>query len=338
MTEHIVATFETASAAEEAEHELEASGIEATAVRRYAVADDRADVAREAPAVEPHHRGFWAWLTGEEPQDETRQEAELYDRRVAAGNTVLSVTVRDDSKVHQVVEILDAHRPLDIDERTEEEPPMSLAEARRGEGAAVVRGGERVADRVEDVTPTREPVATAGMPAAQATGTPATPGIAPADARASAMPVQPGTRQTSAGTRETRTNETEEVIPLAEEKLEVGKHVVNRGTTRVRRYVVEQPVERDVTLHGERVTVERRRPLGAGESPGAGAFEERTVEVQESEEVPDVHKSARITEEVAVRREATERHETVRDTVRRDEVDVSPANAAAPGQPHGKNR
>src|SRR6185437_10587261 len=51
---------------------------------------------------------------------------------------------------------------------------------------------------------------------------------------------------------------TEEVIPLAEENLEIGKRTVDRGTTRVRRYVVKRPVERDVTLHGQRVTIERR--------------------------------------------------------------------------------
>jgi stress response protein YsnF len=84
--------------------------------------------------------------------------------------------------------------------------------------------------------------------------------------------------------------------------------------------VVERPVEREVTLHGERVTIERRRPLEAS-APGH-AFEERTVEVRETEEVPVVEKSARVVEEVAIRKEATERTETVRDKVRREEVEV----------------
>jgi uncharacterized protein (TIGR02271 family) len=112
---------------------------------------------------------------------------------------------------------------------------------------------------------------------------------------------------------------TEEVIPLAAENIEIGKRMVDRGATRVRRYVVEWPVEREVTLHGERVTIERRRPV---ETPGH-AFEERTVEVRETEEVPVIEKSARVVEEVAVRKEATERTETVRDKVRREEVEVT---------------
>ena len=112
----------------------------------------------------------------------------------------------------------------------------------------------------------------------------------------------------------------EEVIPLAEENLEIGKRTVDRGTTRVRRYVVERPVERDVTLHGQRVTIERRRPVETS-VPGH-AFEERTVEVRETEEVPVVEKTARVVEEVAIRKEETERTEKVHDTVRREEVEV----------------
>ena len=112
----------------------------------------------------------------------------------------------------------------------------------------------------------------------------------------------------------------EDIIPLAEENIEVGKRTVDRGTTRIRRYVVETPVEREVTLHGERVTIERRRPLETSASDHA--FEERTVEVRETEEVPVVEKSAHVVEEVAVRKEATERTETVHDKVRREEVEV----------------
>jgi stress response protein YsnF len=51
------------------------------------------------------------------------------------------------------------------------------------------------------------------------------------------------------------------VIPLAEETLTVGKHTVNSGTTTVRRYVVENPVEQRVELYDEKVVVERRKPV-----------------------------------------------------------------------------
>jgi hypothetical protein len=54
----------------------------------------------------------------------------------------------------------------------------------------------------------------------------------------------------------------EEVIPLAEETLIVGKHTVTSGTTTVRRYVVEVPESSSrVELYDEKVVVERRKPV-----------------------------------------------------------------------------
>ena len=123
------------------------------------------------------------------------------------------------------------------------------------------------------------------------------------------------------------TTDKEQVIPLKEEELKVGKRIVDQGVTRLRRYVVESPVEKEVTLRGERVTIERRRPV---EGAAGGTFEERTVEVRETEEVPVVEKTARVVEEVLIRKEATERTETVRDTVRREQVEVTEGKPAAP--------
>jgi stress response protein YsnF len=54
----------------------------------------------------------------------------------------------------------------------------------------------------------------------------------------------------------------------------------------------------------------------------AGAFEERTVEVHQTAEEPVVTKTARVAEEVVVRKDVTERTETVRDDVRREQVEV----------------
>ncbi|GJE45389.1 YsnF/AvaK domain-containing protein [Methylobacterium soli] len=115
----------------------------------------------------------------------------------------------------------------------------------------------------------------------------------------------------------------EEVIPLAEETLIVGKHTVNSGTTTVRRYVVEAPAEQQVTLYDEKVVVERRRPVT--DAATGETLTELTVEMIETSEVPLVAKGVRVREEVVVRRERTQRVETVRDTIRRDEVEISNA-------------
>ena len=111
------------------------------------------------------------------------------------------------------------------------------------------------------------------------------------------------------------------VIRLAEESLEVGKRAVVGGTTRIRRYVVSTPVEKDISLHSERVVVERR-PVDGTATTGAVDFSDRTIEMTETAEQAVVSKTARIVEEVALRKEASDRTETVRDTVRRQDVEI----------------
>jgi uncharacterized protein (TIGR02271 family) len=112
-----------------------------------------------------------------------------------------------------------------------------------------------------------------------------------------------------------------DAIQLAEEQLQVGKRAVNRGTTRVRRFVVETPVEESVALRDETVTVERRAVTG--DVPvSATDFTEKTFEMTETDEEVVVAKTARVTEEVVLRKEVADRVETVKDTVRRDEVEI----------------
>lgn len=113
----------------------------------------------------------------------------------------------------------------------------------------------------------------------------------------------------------------DEVIPLAEENLKVGKREVEGGRVRVRSYVVERPVEEQVTLRRENVDVQRRtvdRAIGASEDP----FRERTVELDERSEEPVVSKETRIREEVSLRKDVNNEQRTFSDTVRRTEVEV----------------
>ena len=113
----------------------------------------------------------------------------------------------------------------------------------------------------------------------------------------------------------------EEVIPLAEETLIVGKQTVTSGTTTVRRFVVETPVELQVSLYDEKVIVERRKPVT--DAATGETLTELTIEMIETSEVPVVGKGVKVREEVVVRRERTSRVETVRDSVRRDEIEIT---------------
>lgn len=141
-------------------------------------------------------------------------------------------------------------------------------------------------------------------------------------------------RETPRRREEENANEGEGVIPLAEEELRVGKRLVNRGTTRIRRYVVETPVEKTVSLRDERAVVERRCPVT--DEPTGEHFTEKTVELTETSEVPTVEKSARLKEEVVIRREGREREELVEDTVRREEIDVERVEQEKRQRQHAK--
>ncbi len=112
----------------------------------------------------------------------------------------------------------------------------------------------------------------------------------------------------------------EEVIPLGRETLNVGTRVINQGTTRIRRFVIETPVEEKVALRNERVIVERRQPIAISNS--GDTLIEKTVEMTDTTEVPVVWKSVELAEEVVLRREVNERVEAVRGTVRHDEVEI----------------
>jgi uncharacterized protein (TIGR02271 family) len=117
-----------------------------------------------------------------------------------------------------------------------------------------------------------------------------------------------------------------QIIPVGEERLNVGTRTVQGETTRIRRRVIAQPVEQQVTLREEKVIVERRAPTDTSSKPDV--LTETVIEMSDSRQVPTVWKSLHVAEEVVLRKQVTERTEKVRETVRRDVVDVEHARPA----------
>lgn len=121
----------------------------------------------------------------------------------------------------------------------------------------------------------------------------------------------------------------DDTIKVMEERLVVGKRMVEHGSMRVRAYVVERPVEKQVTLHEERVQVERH-PVNRPATPAdLAAMADKTIEARATSEEAVVSKEARIVEEIGIHKEAADRTETVRDTVRKTEVNVEDTAATA---------
>jgi uncharacterized protein (TIGR02271 family) len=126
------------------------------------------------------------------------------------------------------------------------------------------------------------------------------------------------TMRASAGTA----TEGDVAIPVVEEELQIGKRAVSHGGVRIYSHVTERPVEENVQLREERVRVQRNAVNRPASEADFQAFKEGTIEVTETTEEPVVSKRARVVEEVVVGKDVTERTETVRDSVRKTDVEV----------------
>lgn len=111
-------------------------------------------------------------------------------------------------------------------------------------------------------------------------------------------------------------------IPVIEEDLQVGKREVDIGGMRVRSRIIERPVEESLRLRSERVSVDRTPANRPATESDLDTFREGEIELRESAEEPVISKNARVVEEVNVRKDVEEHEETVRDTVRKSDVDV----------------
>ncbi|UPL48663.1 YsnF/AvaK domain-containing protein [Hymenobacter sublimis] len=118
------------------------------------------------------------------------------------------------------------------------------------------------------------------------------------------------------------TTETGATAQVIEENLQVGKRVEQTGGARLRSRIVERPVEASVRLREEHVNVERHAVNRPATEADFAAFKEGEIEITESAERAVVGKEARVVEEISLGKEVTEREETIRDTVRKTEVDI----------------
>jgi uncharacterized protein (TIGR02271 family) len=286
--ETIVAVFDTAAHADAAVRDLEGANVPASAISRHPSTTGTAATTTGAP----RETGFWSSLFGGEPDHGTT----VYDRSVESGSHVVTVKVSD-HHIDNVTSILERHNPVDIDERA-----ASYGLGGIGTGSAVTgsagtgsvgtgsvgTGSVGTGNIGTTTTTTRETIGT----------------------------------EAGVGAPNTALHGNEERLQLSEEQLQVGKRLVNRGTTRIRRFVVETPVEENVTLHSERVSVERRPVTGDARVANAD-FTDRTIEVTETDEEAVVGKTARVREEVVVRKDVADRVETVRDAVRHEDVEIT---------------
>ncbi|MDT0576728.1 DUF2382 domain-containing protein [Croceicoccus sp. F390] len=116
----------------------------------------------------------------------------------------------------------------------------------------------------------------------------------------------------------------EEVVPVVEERVVVGKRVADTGKTiNVRTRVVGETVAKDVHLRDETVSVDRRPVNRAVSGAEAEALlKGGSVSMTERDEEVVIGKETVVTDEVVVKKTAADRVEHVEEEVRKTEVDV----------------
>ncbi len=238
-------------------------------------------------------KGFFASLKDLFVPDEDRY---AYAEGMRRGSVLLSASL-DDNQVDRASDVLEQHGALDLDEQE--------ATWRKSGWSGYDSSAHNTARS------SATPASLGSTPTATATGTTATPA-----ASATAAP--------AAGLRSGQ----DETIKVMQERLVVGKRQVEGGRVKVRSYVVERPVEEKVTLHEESLRVDRHPVDRAATAADMAAFQERTIEARATSEEAVVSKEARVVEEIALHKQASDRTETVRDTVRETKVDVDDATGS----------
>ena len=313
-TSTITALFDSRAEAERAVEALVSTvGLDRTAVRMDAAPSTTG-------AARTEEKGLFASLKELFVPDEDRY---AYSEGVRRGGVLVSAQV-DEARHDRAMDILEQHGAVDLDQREAEWRQSGWT----GYSGGAVAGTGATVGSVSDGNRT-------GLAAMPGTAAPdGAPGNPPGTMLSREVDQVAGTNisgahpehertaaSTATGAATSSSLQGEEAIPIIEERLRVGKRDVNRGRVRVRSYVVETPVQEQVTLHEERVDVARRtvdRPVEDADR----LFQERTIEATERAEEAIVAKEARVKEEVVIRKEAEERTQTVQDTVRRTEVEV----------------
>ncbi len=294
----IVALYDTRAHADAARDKLLAAGISAGAVE---VVDRSADQMAGGVDYESGNQGLWGAIKSMFMPDE---DAHAYRHAMGAGHAMVVVTPNATANRNHIIEVLEGTNPLDFDAKLEEWRQSGYNYEAGGTAAAPVS------------TTANQTAATTPAPATTTTTGAVATGVAAAGVAATGSTARAGDTET---------------IKVLEERLRVGKREVAGGAVRVRSYVVERPVEEQVRLHEERISVERRPVDRAVTAADTTAFQERTIEARATSEEAVVSKDARVVEEIALRKEATDRTETVRDTVRSTKVEVEDGTKTTPG-------
>lgn len=243
------------------------------------------------------------------------QDANYYAEGVRRGGALVTLKTSDEL-ADEAADILNRHNPVDVERR--------VSHWREQEGWT---GYDREAqpytpDNVqmdEELYPARSP----GETEEQGQYSAWSPTEAEEQEQQSAWPVgEPEAQPAGMADLPGYESRDHEIMDVVEEEMEVGKRSEISDRVRIHTHVSEHPVEETVNLRKERIDVERRPADRPATDQDLESFRDETFEVTATSEEPVVEKRARVVEDVEVHKYVEDEEHTVRDTVRRKDVDV----------------
>jgi uncharacterized protein (TIGR02271 family) len=297
MTHTVVGLFNNRSDAQAAMQELVQNGfiqedIDLSNRRLDETAGTAAtttDTASTGTGIGDSISNFFSSLFGDDPDTASSYTNAAYD-----ADAILTIQVDSSERASEAAEILDRHNAIDVDEHN--------AQYSRGNYADTSSLTNDSASYANTTDSASYASTTDSTNYSNTTGTMDT--------------------ETMNEARSRTDLDNEARIPVIEENLQVGKREVERGGARIRSRVIEKPVEANVRLREEHVIVNRHPVNRAATEADFNNVREGEFELTEHAEVPIVGKQARVVEEVEVGKTVEEHDQTVRDTVRRTDVEV----------------
>ena len=220
---------------------------ERAATAREALIGDGIDNARMELIDRRSDLDNWAAMKQHALPDE---DTHLFAEGLGRGHAIL--VIRAASGEHdRIMRVLSRFNPIDIEEH---------AQQWRTTGWSGVHPGKAAWDVHRQNVASRSTATTTGAATA-----------APTTSTTAATTAPTASATTARGATEVQ----EEVIPVYEEELKVGKRVIEQGRVRVHAYTVEQPVQKDLTLRDERVEIEHRPMFAHRRSSHAAGARDR---------------------------------------------------------------
>lgn len=306
MKHTVIGVYDNYTQAQEALNELVRSGF---AIEHVNLSPQENSIAARQAVLQRHAdedgsttgtiSGFFRSLFG---SPEKYRHEDVYSEAVRRGSYLVTVHTDTEQQNEQATDIMNRYEPVDIDERAEQWQSQGWS------------GYDASAPALSDAEIEQERNRyTSGRVAGSAESS-------------QSMQNLQRTAQSTQGVQSSRlqesTAEGKTTIPVVQEELHVGKREVQRGGVRVLQHVVETPVQEQVHLREEHVSVERHQVNEPATEADMATLKDSSFEMRETAEEPVVAKTARVVEEVVVGKNVTEHTETIKDTVRHTDVEV----------------